>query len=151
VRQLRYFARAMKNSFALILLSLLSNQAFAATYNYTCKLQDNNQDTFGQSFTAKLKEIEAKDEISYELKLVGVENGLTVGEFDKNYHPHAVNEGSIRFGAGVDSKAGNDSGCGEAQVILKKSTAEGKGGELSIEYDCDSDGSGPSFYDYDCK
>ncbi len=140
----------MKTLMMILSLSLLAQSAFAL--EYTCTLERNSQDTFGVSFNAKLEKMDEKKELKYTLKLEGAANGLSIASYDDTYKPHKKNEGSIRFLADVTgAELGEGTGCSEAKVVLDDAAASGEGGELSIAYDCDSDGSGPAFYDYDCK
>ena len=141
--------RPMKTRVLILSLNFLSINAFAV--DYTCNLSKNSPDTFGQSFTASLEKMDEKGYLKYSLKLDGIENGLTIERFDTNYRPQKKNAGSIRFSANVGgSELGEGTGCGDAKVVLDDAAASGLGGDLYIAYDCDSDGSGPAFYDYDC-
>lgn len=135
---------------ALVLLtvtSCLGSQAFAASAtSYQCSTSVDSY-AFGESFTAVVtRTLEASS-----IKISGTEQGDIEGDQDVKYKPRAKNVGSVRYDVSIPSGENIGTGCGGAQVTLDKSLAQGGDGELTFIYDCDSDGSGPSFFTYQCQ
>lgn len=133
----------MKKSILVLAMSLSSAPVFAADL-YQCFLAPGSYNDFGDTFIAA---VTARTIKLSEFKTDAVSS--VKGKLDKTYTPRPQNAGSIRFLADVETYGGG-TGCDHGEVILNKSMANGGNGRLTIVYDCDSDGTGPIFYRYNC-
>ena len=133
----------MKNFSLLVLgLSFIASSAMAANFNCTAGADGRDDYSgFGENFTVKVERAT--------LTLEATQLGTIDSKFDSTYHPRAQNAGDVRYLGNVPGNV--DDGCGVVQIYLNKDLAAGKNGMLTLSYDCDSDGSGPSFSIYDCK
>jgi hypothetical protein len=107
-----------------------ATHAYASTASYTCTSQNETINVEVNSGTLK---IEGGDEI----------NG-SKGTLDSSYKPRAEHVGSTRYNLDVDCE-------GNVAVILDKAMTSGKNGNLTVQANCDSDGTGPTFEVYSCE
>ena len=121
------------------LMTLTLVSAFAlpalAQRNFTCGSSDYVSDV-KVSVTAKKLTAKTEGDLA---DLLGKGNL----EVDAAYKPRAAHAGSHRYVGAND--------CGDYYLIVDAKMVTGKAGHMTFQQDCDSDGTGPSFVNFECK
>lgn len=126
----------MKSLVMIVVLVASSQMALAA--DYTCK------ETQGFYPNATLALTGTTDGIQAQSSDTDLQDSFGDGilKFDATYKPRATHAGSHRY------KGSND--CGSFDFIIDQNMSTGRDGHATLQQDCDSDGTGPSYVNFTC-